>query len=66
MVKVIIGNYGNRFWYLNDQYHRANGPAIQWSNGKSLWFWYDLQVDEYEHMMLMAQEIANGSLIRKY
>ena len=29
---------GNKFWYLNSQYHREDGPAIEWANGDKEWF----------------------------
>ena len=29
---------GNKYWFLNDKLHRVNGPAIEWSDGRKLWF----------------------------
>ena len=25
---LIIDEYGNKYWYLNDQFHREDGPAV--------------------------------------
>jgi len=59
MVSLYISDGGNRFWIVNHQYHRANGPAVVY-NGDQEWWWYDLPVTEYEHMILVAQEVTNG------
>jgi len=29
---------GDRFWYLNGQLHREDGPAIEWTNGDRWWY----------------------------
>ncbi len=29
---------GTRFWYLNDQLHREDGPATEWSDGTREWY----------------------------
>jgi hypothetical protein len=26
------------FWYLNDELHREDGPALEWPNGSKGWF----------------------------
>ena len=60
MVNLHIFDNGVKWWYLNNKWHRANGPAIQYTNGKKSWCWHDNEVTEYEHMMLAGQEQANG------
>jgi hypothetical protein len=35
IVKVDDG--GNKFWYFNDQYHREDGPAIEFASGTKEW-----------------------------
>ena len=60
MIELFISVSGIKMWYLNNSWHRANGPAIAYPNGNIIWFWYDYEVDEYEHMMLSVQEITNG------
>ena len=29
---------GAKFWYQNGQYHRTDGPAIEWWDGDKRWF----------------------------
>ncbi len=60
MVRLHISEDGDRFWFLNQHFHRANGHAIVWAFGTCVWFWYGQVVTEYEHMMLVAQEQLNG------
>jgi len=33
-----ISEYGTKCWYLNNQYHREGGPAIEYLNGSKLWY----------------------------
>ena len=28
---------GTKYWYLNGQLHREDGPAIEWANGSNSW-----------------------------
>ena len=35
---VIVHDNGDRFWYLNDELHREDGPAVELSNGYKEWF----------------------------
>ena len=60
MVNLRVGTAGGKYWLLNYQRHRANGPAVTWPDSSVLWCWHDQEVTEYEHMMLVAQERSNG------
>ena len=33
-----VNRYGTKGWYLNDQLHRINGPAIEYANGDRVWY----------------------------
>jgi hypothetical protein len=33
-----INELGTKFYYLNDQFHRENGPAIEFLNGTRYWY----------------------------
>ena len=33
-----VNMFGFKWWYLNGQLHRENGPAIECANGINLWF----------------------------
>ena len=32
-----IDNGGTKRWYLNDEFHRTDGPAIEYRNGTKCW-----------------------------
>ena len=35
---LIIEPNGTKYYYLNDQWHRVDGPAIEYANGSKSWF----------------------------
>jgi len=35
---VEVHSNGNRFWYLNVQLHREDGPACEWADGSKEWW----------------------------
>ena len=39
---------GAKFWYLNDQRHREDGPAIEWSDGTKYWYLNGQELTEKE------------------
>jgi hypothetical protein len=36
--KLIEEDFGNKSWFLNDRYHREDGPAIEDSDGSKEWW----------------------------
>jgi hypothetical protein len=40
MIKYIVqvDADGTKRWYLSDQLHREDGPAIEWSDGSKEWY----------------------------
>lgn len=46
MVKLYIYDNGDHHWYLNELWHRANGPAIRWNGGILYWCWQGQPVTE--------------------
>jgi len=40
MIEYTVRVYenGTRFWLLDDDYHREDGPAIVWADGYTAWF----------------------------
>ncbi len=34
----IVAEDGTRFWYLNDEFHREDGPAIEYPDGSRRWY----------------------------
>jgi len=47
---------GNKFWHYNGQYHRLNGPAIEWPDGEK---WYYIN-NNLHRLNGPAIEYANG------
>jgi len=35
---VKVDNNANKFWYLNGEYHREDGPAVEYANGYKAWY----------------------------
>ena len=35
---IYIDNYGTKWHYLNEKFHREDGPAVEWSNGNKSWY----------------------------
>jgi hypothetical protein len=35
---VKVNDNGDKFWYLNGERHREDGPAIEYANGAKIWF----------------------------
>jgi hypothetical protein len=35
---VIVDKNGTKRWYLNDQLHREDGPAVEYADGSKLWY----------------------------
>ena len=50
---VKIHNDGSKYWYLNDQLHREDGPAIEHADGTKHWFLNDKQLTEDEFNVRM-------------
>ena len=45
---VKVDSYGTKFWYLNGQYHREDGPAIEYANGDKSWWLNGKYITEAE------------------
>ena len=39
--KVVVTDDGDQRWYLNDQLHREDGPAIIYADGSQYWYLND-------------------------
>jgi hypothetical protein len=38
MIRLSIWQNGNKFWFLNGNWHRAIGPAVIWKDDDSEWY----------------------------
>ena len=36
--KVEVYDNGSKCWYLNDVFHREDGPAMEYADGTKFWF----------------------------
>jgi hypothetical protein len=54
--KLAINRYGDKFWKLNGEYHREDGPAIEHMNGYKAWYLNGL----YHRIDGPAIEYSNG------
>ena len=46
---VKVFDSGNKAWYLNDELHREDGPAIEYANGVKYWYLNGKHLTEAEH-----------------
>jgi len=37
--------YGDKYWSLNGQFHREDGPAIEYINGNKRWFYHGEEIN---------------------
>jgi hypothetical protein len=35
---VTVDDYGTKRWYLDDKYHRVDGPALEYTDGSKEWY----------------------------
>ena len=41
----ITNSLGTKYWYLNDKFHREDGPAIEWSSGYQEWYFHGEKIN---------------------
>ena len=46
--KVDVYNTGSKFWFLNGELHREDGPACEWADGSKAWFLNGKELTEAE------------------
>jgi hypothetical protein len=54
---VTVDTNGDKYWYLNDNLHREDGPAVEFADGDKFWYLNG----EYHREDGPAVELANGS-----
>ena len=60
---VKVSREGNKFWYLKDEIHREDGPAIEWANGGKFWYLNGKQVTEEKHKKLATKSTCEGKIV---
>jgi hypothetical protein len=53
---LVIGTWGMQEWYLDDELHRTDGPAVIFPNGDTWWY----QNGKLHRTDGPAMEYANG------
>ena len=48
LYKMIVDDYGDKYWYLNDNLHREDGPAIEFASGDKYWYLNGKELTEAE------------------
>jgi len=51
-----IDKYGNKWWHLNNQLHRLDGPAEEYTNGFKAWWYHGKEIncssqEEFERLI---------------
>jgi hypothetical protein len=56
---------GNKFWYLNEQLHREDGPAIEYADGRKCWCLDGVEYtkSEYKAEMERRKDTCNGKIV---
>ena len=53
---------GTKFWYLNDNLHREDGPAIEYANGDKYWYLNGKIVTQEKHKRMTSKVIEMTSV----
>ena len=51
-----IDSNGTKRWYLNNQLHRTDGPAIEYYNGYKYWYINGVGLSEKEYLRLIRKK----------
>ena len=51
MIKYVVkvDDRGTKYWTLNGDFHREDGPAIEYRDGSKYWYLNGEQLTEAEH-----------------
>jgi hypothetical protein len=64
-----VNKYGNKRWFLNEELHREDGPAVEYSNGYKAWYLYGKRHREDGPAIIQADGTKewwlNGEFIEK-
>ena len=36
--EITVDEYGDKFWYLNGELNRVDGPAVEYADGEKFWY----------------------------
>jgi hypothetical protein len=55
---VKVNEYKTKFWYLNDNLHREDGPAVEWADGTKSWYLNGKGLTEAEFNLKIKKTIV--------
>ena len=47
-----IDNGGTKRWYLNDEFHRTDGPAIEYIDGDKAWYLNGEELSQEDYLQI--------------
>ena len=51
-----INKYGTKYWFVNGELHREDGPAIECPDGTKSWYLCGKGLSEEEHFESVSKE----------
>ena len=61
--KVEVYANGNKYWYLNGQRHREDGPAAEFADGDKEWYLKGKRISEREFLSRSIKEMTLSQII---
>ena len=61
--KVEVYANGNKYWYLNGQRHREDGPAAEFADGDKEWYLKGKRISEREFLSRSIKEMTLSQVI---
>jgi hypothetical protein len=65
MIEYTVRVYldGTKFWYLNDELHREDGPAVEYSDGDKFWYLDGKKLTEQQHKDATSKHTCEGKIV---
>jgi len=51
----LINHFNDKAWFLNGEYHRENGPAVENTDGTKRWCLNGKELTEQDHRLAVRQ-----------
>ena len=56
----LVNDHGSVFWFLDDERHRLDGPAAEYTNGTRRWYVNGVKFSEQDYPQAVAEFLAGG------
>ena len=63
--KVVVYANGTKWWYLNDQLHREDGPAVEGVSGGKQWYLNGKEISEREFLSRSIKEMTLADVVEE-